>query len=677
MANELRIRAAQQAAIARLSQQALARVDFSDLLNNTTALIAGTFAVDYSAIMRLLPDRQSIQLAAGTGWLPGTKQIVFSAGANSLSGYTLMSKEPVIIDDMRTDERFRALELFQRHRVVSGISVVIGSKDAGWGSLAAFSTKHRSFSLDDINFLQALANLLAEADHRLKVESALAQQAALLDKANDAIIVWGLDNRIRFWNKGAERLFGWARDEVIECFEQDILRDFAIAYEKAIEQLLTSGEWRGIARHRRKDGSELTVQENWTLILDNENKPESVFSILTDITKELALEEQLKQSQRLEAVGELTGGIAHDFNNLLTIVRGNSELLIEQLEGNDDLRRLADMVLSAAKRGADLTHRLLAFARRQPLAPKVVDINNLVGEFAPLLRRAVSADIEVELLKADNLWFSLIDPSQLQAAILNLCINARDAMPKGGKISIETANRYFTEKSFGDNGDDNGSSGKFVMVSVSDAGVGIPKETVGRVFDPFFTTKDVGKGTGLGLSMVYGFIKQSRGHISIDSEVGKGTTIRMFLPRSNEVLPFHDDVEISISGLGGSELILIVEDDELVRSQAERQLVSLGYRVTTAPDGPTALGIISRRDDIDLLFTDIIMPGGINGRVLANKSVNLRPGLKVLYTSGYTDDILSQDGHMDDGTVLLSKPYSRFELAQKVRQSLNAVAPLS
>jgi signal transduction histidine kinase len=392
--------------------------------------------------------------------------------------------------------------------------------------------------------------------------------------------------------------------------------------------------------------------------------------VVTDITQQLALEQQLKQSQRLEAVGKLTGGIAHDFNNILTIIQGNSELLVEDLADNEPLRMMAEMTLTAAKRGAELTHRLLVFARRQPLEPKVVDANDLLTGMGSLLRRTLSEDIDIELVRGANLWLSLVDTSQLEEAVLNLCINARDAMQGGGRIIIETANTQLDEDYAVAHADL--ISGEYVMVAVSDTGMGISPENLDRVFDPFFTTKDVGSGIGLGLSMVYGFIKQSCGHIEIYSEVGKGTAIKMFLPRSEQACHVVDEMPASIADLGGTEKILLVEDDELVRHHAERQLIALGYLVTTAVNGPAALETIKLRADIDLLFTDVVMPGGMNGLILADQALKLRPHLKVLYTSGYTENAMLHLDRLDKGILLLTKPYSRIELAQKVRAALAA-----
>jgi PAS domain S-box-containing protein len=667
--DELRLRAIQQAAIAELGQEALRSIGSSNLMEKAVAIVARTFGVEYSSVLQSLPDGISIKVVAGFGWRPGTEvKALLPAGRKSVSGYTLLSKGPIILDDLATDARFQGSRLFHRDGIVSGVSVVIRGENGPWGSLGAFTTRHRAFTPDDIVFVQSIADLIAEANRRQRVEDAMAQQAALLDKAHDAIIVRGLDHCILFWNSGAERLYGWTRSEAIGYLKHEQLYHDAADYHEANEQVFELGEWGGIIRQRRKDGSNLTVQAHWTLIRDGSGKPQSVFSIVTDITQQLALEQQLKQSQRLEAVGELTGGIAHDFNNLLTIIQGNSELLVEDLADNEQLRRMAEMTLRAAKRGAELTHRLLAFARRQHLKPKVVDANDLLSGMESLLRRTLSEDIDIELVRGANLWLSLVDPSQLEGAVLNLCINARDAMQGGGRFIIETANTQLDEDYAVPHADL--ISGEYVMVAVSDTGMGISPENLDRVFDPFFTTKDVGNGTGL--SMVYGFIKQSRGHIEIYSEVGKGTTVKMFLPKSEQARHVVDETPASIADLGGTEKILLVEDDELVRHHAERQLIALGYLVTTAVNGPAALETIKLRADIDLLFTDVVMPGGMNGPILADQALKLRPHLKVLYTSGYTENAMVHLGRLDNGTLLLTKPYSRIELAQKVRAALAA-----
>jgi len=378
----------------------------------------------------------------------------------------------------------------------------------------------------------------------------------------------------------------------------------------------------------------------------------------------------LDQSNRLESVGQLTGGVAHDFNNLLTVIIGNSELLKERLYDDERLASLADMIVNAAQRGAALTHRLLAFARRQPLEPQVLNVNELIASIDPLLRRTLGEHIEIEFTRGGGLWHALVDPGQLENALLNLALNARDAMPETGRLTIETANVRLSEDystRFADL-----APGQYVMVAVSDTGCGIPPEQIQRVFEPFFTTKEAGKGTGLGLSMVYGFVKQSQGHVNVYSEPGHGTTIKMYLPRAvdsgaEEPRPAPEDADA-----GGTETILVVEDDDLVRRYAEEQLAAMGYRVLSAATGPAALAVLQDDPDVDLLFTDVVMPGGMSGRQLADEVQRRFGHIRVLYTSGYTDNAIVHHGRLDHGVRLLNKPYRRAELAASVRRALDA-----
>jgi signal transduction histidine kinase/CheY-like chemotaxis protein len=394
--------------------------------------------------------------------------------------------------------------------------------------------------------------------------------------------------------------------------------------------------------------------------------------IVFDITEHKRRDEQLRQAQKMETVGQLTGGMAHDFNNLLTVILGNVELLTEALAGDPRLKALAEMTGEAAQRGADLTANLLAFSRKQPLAPRITDINRLVARVDELLRGTLGEHISIVLALAGDLSHATVDPAQLEAAILNLAVNARDAMPEGGKLTIATANAEL-------NGDDawrekGALSGPYVMVSVSDTGTGMTPEVQAKAFDPFFTTKDVGQGTGLGLSMVYGFVKQSHGHIQLHSEVGRGTTLKLYLPCSTDV----DSPDITASapaeGAGGSETVLIVEDDEMVRAHAQGQIEGLGYRVMSARNGAEALKILRQGQHVDVLFTDMVMPGGMTGRKLAEQARRLRAGLKVLYTSGYADETILHQCKLEPGVDLLGKPYRLRDLAAKLRAVLDGPA---
>lgn len=531
--------------------------------------------------------------------------------------------------------------------------------------------------LDDTGFvtstLQIFSTRAAAELDRQHADARIREQASLLDKAQDAIIVRSIDHRVLYWNKGAERLYGWQADEAIGQRVSDLFYLDDSAFRIATQQVIATGEWTGEITQRRKDGSSLTVEGHWTLLTDADGKPRSVLAINTDITHRLAVEAQLEQAQRLEAVGQLTGGVAHDFNNLLTVILGNSELLMEKLGDNDRLRMLAEMTRTAAQRGADLTHRLLAFSRRQALEPRSVDTYAVLLGMHDMLRRTLGENIEIEFRHEPGLWRALVDPSQLEGAVLNLCINARDAMKAGGRLTMETTNAWLDE-AHGTPYPDL-SPGQYVLVAVSDTGTGIAPEHLARVFEPFFTTKEMGKGTGLGLSMVFGFVKQSRGHVKVYSEVGQGTTVKMYLPRADLSDEWSDSRSpgafADSDAHRGHETVLLVEDDELVRQHASNLLLGLGYAVIEATNGPDALQIIRGPAHIDLLFTDVIMPGGMNGPQLVEAAHHVRPQLKVLYTSGYTENAIVHQGRLDKGVHLLNKPYRRVELAQKVRLALS------
>ena len=380
---------------------------------------------------------------------------------------------------------------------------------------------------------------------------------------------------------------------------------------------------------------------------------------------------QLRQSQKMEAVGQLTGGIAHDLNNILTVITGTIEILAEAVADRPELVTIAKMIDEAAERGADLTQRLLAFARKQPLQPREVDVNSLVIEASNLLRPTLGEQVEVQIMLSGDTARALIDPSQLTNAILNLALNARDAMPDGGKLTIETSNVILDDSYAGIHSEV--TAGPYVLIAVTDSGHGIPAGILENVFEPFFTTKDVGKGSGLGLSMVYGFVKQSNGHIKIYSEAGLGTTVRIYLPQAIGLAqPITDELASTSILEGGDETILVVEDDDLVRTFVVGQIQSLGYVALSAVNADAALVIINSAQTIDLLPTDMIMPGSMNGRQLSDAARRRRPSLRVLLTSGHTENTVIHYGRLDAGVLLLAKPYRKIDLARMLRQALGS-----
>jgi signal transduction histidine kinase len=381
-----------------------------------------------------------------------------------------------------------------------------------------------------------------------------------------------------------------------------------------------------------------------------------------------ATETQIGQAQKMEAIGQLTGGIAHDFNNILTVITGTIEILGEAVANRPDLAEIAKLIADAAARGTALTQHLLAFARKQPLQPIDVDVNLLMLNAIELLKPTIGGPINIEFVPGREVSAAMVDPNQLTTAVLNLALNARDAMPNGGNLVIRTGN---VELSADDAGTFDGlAAGKYVTISISDTGQGIAQPDLPKVFDPFFTTKEIGKGTGLGLSMVYGFVKQSGGHIAIESEQGRGTTVWIYLPQAEgETIPVAD-TRSSEAPKGGHGTILVVEDDSLVRAYVVAQIQSLGYTTLTAGDGQEALSVLRSSDPVDLLFTDVIMPGSMNGRELSIEALKLRPTLKVLFTSGYTENAMDKNGRVDPGLLLLAKPYSRTDLARMIRLAM-------
>jgi signal transduction histidine kinase/ActR/RegA family two-component response regulator len=377
--------------------------------------------------------------------------------------------------------------------------------------------------------------------------------------------------------------------------------------------------------------------------------------------------EQLHQAQKMEAIGNLTGGMAHDFNNLLSVVIGNLDLLQDRVRNDREAMALSEAALQASVRGAELTRQLLAFARRQPLAPSAIDVNELVIGMTRLLERILEENIEVVLNTGEDIWPVLIDPAQLSAAIANLATNARDAMPKGGRLTIETKNTHLDADYAALNREVE--PGDYVLLEVSDTGTGMSAETLSQVFEPFFTTKEVGRGTGLGLSMVFGFVKQSRGHIKIYSELGHGTIVRLYLPRAAQGPVAAAPAAEAKPAHAATESILVVEDDGDVRRIVTRQIAELGYAVIEARSPKEALALLEDpKVKIDLLFTDLVMPGGMNGHELARMAIAERPGLKALFTSGYSDSSLRGGERLRDDEHFLSKPYRKQDLARKLQE---------
>ena len=499
---------------------------------------------------------------------------------------------------------------------------------------------------------------------------------SIFETAVDGIITIDASGVVQSMSPSAERMFGVVEEDVagqnISILMPEPDRG---AHDRYIETYLATGEARiiGIGREvvaRRSDGSIFPIRLGVSeFTVDGERY---FTGMVRDISEERAREEAYRQFQKMEAIGQLTGGVAHDFNNLLTVMIGNLEMLEARL--GDDAERPRELVseaLEAAELGAQLTDRLLAFARRQTLAPTVVDLNDLVLGTSELLNRTLGENIKINVVLASGLDQTSVDPGQVENALLNLVINARDAMPGGGSVTIETANveldedyaTLFTDVV----------PGPYVLLSVTDTGHGIPPELRERVFEPFFTTKETGAGTGLGLSMVYGFVKQSGGHVRIYSEVDYGTTVNIYLPKVLAAEPAAEAEAPRDEGTlaGRGEMVLVAEDDPRVRRITVARLQELGYRVREAENGRAAVAALEENGPVDLLFTDVIMPGGMTGRDLSDLVRERWPEVRILLTSGYAEPALAETDLMAAGTRLLRKPYTLRLLAQAVRETLD------
>jgi PAS domain S-box-containing protein len=498
----------------------------------------------------------------------------------------------------------------------------------------------------------------------------------LMESSTEGII--GLDKEFRYivWNPVMAAMTGvpWeqrAGRHIFEAQPELVGTEIEAAWRAAMQGERTS--IRDQPYDFRESGRHGFYDAEFTPVYGSDRAIVGCLAFLRDISERRHIEEQLRQAQKMEAVGQLTGGIAHDFNNLLTVIILNMEALKRRLPSEvADLGRLVDAAMQGANQAVALIRRLLVFSRRQPLDPQPIDPNELVVGMSELLGRTLGEAVEIETALADGIWRISVDIAELESALLNLVINARDAMPGGGKLTIETANAELDEDYAA--GQEELSAGQYAVIAVSDSGIGMTEEIIARAFEPFFTTKEVGRGSGLGLSQVYGFVKQSGGHVQILSEPDEGTTVKLYLPRlvaADVESPGTVEAAEPPSGSRG-ETILVVEDDPGVRATSVEMLVELGYRVLEATDGAAALDLIEAQPGIDLLFTDIVLPGGVDGRELAVRARALDPWLKVLFTTGYARDAVIRQGKLDPGIELIAKPFNIADLGEMIRRVLEA-----
>ncbi|HZZ90069.1 MAG TPA: PAS domain S-box protein [Caulobacteraceae bacterium] len=533
--------------------------------------------------------------------------------------------------------------------------------------------------------LVGFAKITRDLTARRGAEEALRrsqEQFRLLVQSVTDYAIYMLDpiGRVSSWNAGAARIKGYTADEVVgQHFSQFYTEEDRAAGVPAVglETASREGRWETEGWRVRKDGSQFWAHVVIDAIRDEQGESIGFAKITRDVTERRKAEQELEdarralfQSQKMEAVGQLTGGVAHDFNNLLTVIIGGLDTIERSnVAQTPRLVRALDMARHAADRASGLTSRLLAFSRKQPLQPTPTDLNVLVRDMTDMLHRSLGEQIELEGVLSPRLWTAEVDQNQLESAILNLAVNARDAMPRGGKLTLETGNVYlgadYTAR------DAEVAPGQYVMICVSDTGSGIPKDNLSKVFEPFFTTKELGRGTGLGLSMVYGFAKQSGGHVTIYSEEGQGTSVKLYLPRYyGAEVPITSAAQPRSPVAEQDEVVLVVEDNPDVRAFSVMSLGELGYQVLEAIDSEGALELLAGDGRVDLMFTDVVLPGR-SGRELAAAAAQLRPGLKVLFTTGYSRNAIVHHGRLDHDVELLPKPFTFEQLAARVREVLD------
>ena len=723
--------------LAKFGELALKSDDLDEILTEACRLVGEALGTDLAKVMEVQADGETLSVRAGVGWKPGVVgEMIIKLMDHTSEGQAFKTGEPVISPDIDQETRFQYPAFLTDNGVKAVANVlIIGGKDKPpFGILQIDSRTPREFTDDDTAFLRSYANLLAAAVDRLRVIGAVRNGEARLRLALEGGMLGSWDFDLASGNATRtpryDQIFGypgppppWSYETFLDHVLPEDREHVGSTFRHAVD---TRAEWHFECRIRRaSDGEVRWIEARGQPEGGHGNHPPThLLGIVADITErkdaeealqrynemlevnvaerthELTManaklteanarleaeaenrervEETLRQSQKMEAVGQLTGGIAHDFNNLLQGITGSLELVrTRAIQGRTaEFDRYIEAAMGSANRAATLTHRLLAFSRRQTLDPMPTDTNALIDGMADLFRRTVGPGIQLETSFVAEPWPTLCDPNQLESALLNLVVNARDAMPDGGHLLIETSNTALLDRRGApkDWPPQDVPPGDYVALSVVDTGTGMTPEVIARAFDPFFTTKPLGQGTGLGLSMVYGFVQQSGGHVRLRSEVGQGTTVAIYLPRhlgaGVEVME-HDTISTLPTGMVG-DVVLMVEDEPGVRMVVRDVLSDLGYTVLEAENGRAGLNIIASGVRIDLLLTDVGLPGGMNGRQLADAARQRRPELKVLFITGYADSVVAVgNGQMEPGMEVMTKPFALETLATRIQNIIN------
>ena len=651
-------RAFQQTVVGALGQFGMISNDINALLEQAVMLAGQTLEVEFCQVLELQPGDKFVLLRAGSGWKEGyVGRVLLPVDGGTEVDYALRTGEAVYFEELAAETRFSGSSLLVEHGVVSGIGVRIAGHGHAFGVLGAYTARRRKFTEDEIHFLFSLATVLAMAVERIRTESELLKLAAFVQlNPNPAMELTG-EGAITYCNEAAAKL--------AESVGQEHPRSLLPANIREITRhCLASGQ--SIATFQT-EFQERTLAWSLHPVLGSQ----VVHGYVADRTDKLKLEAQLLQSQKMESIGQLAAGVAHDFNNMLTVIQGHSGMILAKPNLPPLVEESANAVYFAAERAAGLTRQLLMFSRKNVMKPRLLDLREVVSNLLKMLKRILGEPVALEFHSAPEIPLVQADTGMMEQIIMNLAVNARDAMPKGGRLSIgvsavEIAEDYVQTRP-------DARVGRFVCLEVRDSGCGMDAATRAHIFEPFFTTKEVGKGTGLGLATVYGIVKQHEGWVEVTSEVGQGTTFKVYLPASTEpVQAVPAEAAPAAETKGGNETILVVEDEAVLRDMAHVILQDCGYNVLDAGSAAEALQVWDeQRGAIDLVLTDVVMPGGMSGRDLATKLLARNAKAKIIFTSGYYIEESQTDAFHKGGVTFLQKPYTRPILTKAVRECLD------
>jgi signal transduction histidine kinase/ActR/RegA family two-component response regulator/HAMP domain-containing protein len=648
----------QQTVVSSLGQFAFVSDEFPALLNQTVMLVSQTLGVQYCCILELRQDERSFLLKAGVGWKPGYVGVTqVAADPSTQYGFTLTAGEPVVVQDLATDRRFAMSPLLTDHGAVSGVTVLISGHGRAYGVLGVHTTQQRRFNEDEVHFLLAVATILAMGVERNRTETQLQKQSSFAQLNPTPAMELRSDATITYFNDAASNLVL----EIGRLHPREILPENVA---EVVEDCLENG------RPQRLETTANGRTLSWSfhpVVLSN-----VVHCYVEDITQRLNLEAQLRQSQKMESIGQLAAGVAHDFNNMLTIIQGHSGILLARPNLPADLQDSAQAIYFGAERAASLTRQLLMFSRKNVIQPRQLDLREVVGNMSKMLQRLLGETVRLEFRPPEELPLIQADSGMLEQVVMNLAVNARDAMPKGGVLMISVT-PVLIERAYVQT-HPQARLGRFVRLRAHDTGTGMDARTKARIFEPFFTTKEVGKGTGLGLATVYGIVKQHEGWVDVESEPGVGTIFDVFLPALTENAPRPvEPKKVERSMEGGKETILVVEDEDVLRDLAKMILAGCGYQIIEARSGAEALRVWeTHAEKVDLLLTDMVMPEGMSGMDLATRLLAAKPGLRIIFASGYSMDDLDTSFVHKGHASFLQKPYTHVTLTKAVRACLDA-----